>query len=253
MATASERRALGSARQFRYIACGSTHMEGSAPMSPSPPVRGAEATTAHAAADRQWFIISRLGEYAGEARANLLRIIAIGAFYVIELLNYHGLHFGPVDFPATVDLKFHQAATGLAVAWILVALATLLSLRLQFFPAWLKYATTLSDVVLLTAILTLADGPRSPLLVGYFLVIALAALRFQLRLVWCATIAAMAGYLFLAGFARWFAVDRNLAVPRYYELIMLLALALHGVVIGQVIRRVRSMAEDFARRVGEES
>ena len=42
-----------------------------------------------------------------------------------------------------------------------------------------------------------------------------------------------------------------MSVPRYSQLIMLVALLVSGVVLGHVIRRVRSMAEDFARRVAQ--
>ena len=213
------------------------------------PVR-LEPAPATTAADRQWFVIGRWQEYAGEARANLLRIAGIGAFYIIELINFYGLHVGPLDFPATVNVKFHEQVTALAVAWTMVALATLVCLKLRYFPAWLKYATTLSDVALLTTILMVADGPRSPLVVGYFLVIVLATLRFQLRLIWCATIASMIGYLWMATrFSDPYFNHRDLSVPGYYQLIMLLALALTGIVLGQVIRRVRALAEDFSRRV----
>lgn len=208
-------------------------------------------TPAAAVADRQWFILSRWQQYAGEARANLLRIIAIAAFYGIELLNYHGVNLGPFEMPASVDLKFHQAMTALAVAWTMVALATHVCLRLHIFPSTLKYATTACDVVLLTTILTVADGPRSPLVVGYFLVIAGSTLRFHLTLVRCATVGCMAGYVWLLGFARWFADPaRLLEVPRYQQLIVLLALAMTGIILGQVVRQVRGLAEDFARRIG---
>jgi hypothetical protein len=138
----------------------------------------------------------------------------------------------------------------------MVALATLLCLRRQIFPAALKYVTTAADVLLLTGILMVADGPKSPLVIGYFLVIVLAALRFQLQLVWFATLAAMAGYLVLLGYARWWAGreesllgPRDLTVPRYEQLIFLLGLALCGIVVGQVIRRVKVMASEFARRL----
>ena len=202
-------------------------------------------------ADRQWTVVGRWQEYAGEVRANLLRIAGIGGFYFIELLNYYGLHLGPLDLPASVDLGFHRTMTAIVVAWTMTSLATLLCLQLRIFPAWLKYATTLGDVVLLTTTLIIADGPRSPLVVGYFLIIVLAGLRFQLPLIWCATIASMLGYLWVA----WLAAmpdpiaGRELAVPGYYQLIMLLALLLTGVVLGQIIRRVRAMAEDLLARV----
>ena len=102
--------------------------------------------------------------------------------------------------------------------------------------------------MLLTGILTVADGPRSPLVVGYFLLIVLSTLRFNLPLVRVATVGSMAGYLFLLGYAKWF-TDRDLRLPRYHQIIFLLALALSGIVLGQVIRRVHGLAKEYAGRV----
>ncbi len=169
-----------------------------------------------AAHDRQWFIVSRWQEYEGEARANLLRIVGIAAFYIIELIN-HGGRIGTLQLPKVSDDRFHASVTALAVAWTMVALVTLVCLRRQFFPAALKFVTTACDLVLLTAVLTIADGPRSPLIVVYFLIIALAALRLNLRLMWMTTLGSMAGYLFLVGYADyWASADRAelIRVPR---------------------------------------
>ena len=166
----------------------------------------------------------------------------------------HGGRLGAIGLPQVSSDRFHASVTALAVAWTMVALATLVCLRRQFFPAAMKFVTTACDLVLLTAVLTIADGPRSPLVVVYFLIIALAALRLNLRLMWMTTLGSMAGYLFLLGYVDYCAPAERAAamsVPRYYQLIVLVALALAGVVLGQVIRRVRLMAEDFARRVGE--
>ena len=206
--------------------------------------------TATETLERQWFVVGRWQEYEGEARANLLRIIGIAAFYIVELINYHGFHLGFLDMPKVGDVTpaFHQAVTALAVAWTMVGLGILLCLRGHIFPAHLKFISTGCDIVLLTAILTVADGPRSPLVVGYLLVVALATLRFNLPLVWFATGGSMAGYLFLLGHARWFREATR--VPRYHQLMFLLALVLTGVVLGQVIRRVRWMAQDYADRLG---
>jgi hypothetical protein len=94
------------------------------------------------------------------------------------------------------------------------------------------------------------------LLIGYLLVIALSALRFQLRLIWFATLATASGYLVLLGYAKWWANreesvfgKRELTVPQYHEFIFLLGLALTGIMLGQVIRRVKSMALEFSRRI----
>jgi len=202
---------------------------------------------ASAEGDRQWFIVGRWQEYEGEARANVLRIIGIAAFYLVELVNYHGLQLGWFEMPKVVEKPFHQAITALAVAWTMVALGVLLCLSQRVFPAVLKFVSTGCDVVLLTAVLTVADGPSSPMVIGYFLVIALSTLRFNLPLVRMATVGSMLGYLFLLGYARWF--HEELRVPRYHQLIFLLALALCGIVLGQVIRRVRGLAKEYADRL----
>ena len=203
-------------------------------------------------AERQWFIVGRWQEVEGEARANLLRIIAIGLFYSIELAANSGYAPSWLQLGPAVNPKAHQVITAVAVAWTLLALGVHVMLREQVFPPALKYVTTSCDVVLLTTMLLVAHGPRSAMVVGYFLIIALAGLRFQLRLVWCATMCSMVAYLFLLGYAKWYAPEAaraDMAVPRYQQLIFLTALAMTGVMIGQIIRRVKSLAQDYSRRV----
>jgi hypothetical protein len=199
--------------------------------------------------DRSWYIIGRRQEYQGEGRSNLLRIIGIAAFYTVELANRTGFRLGVFEMPRieSVDRPFHLAVTALAVVWTMTALAVQLCLRRQVFPAALKFLSTGADVVLITCVLCVSNGRRSPLVVGYFLIVALAALRFSLPLAWFATVGSMLGYLVVLGHAKWFAA-RDLRVPRYHEVMFLLALALTGIIIGQVLRQVRTMAAEYAAR-----
>ena len=200
---------------------------------------------AHSAlGDRQWFIVGRWQEYDGETRANLLRIVAIGAFYVVQLVNFY-----LVNHANEVQRDFHRAATAIAVCWSLVALGNLFCLRRQIFPAWLKYASTGADIFLLTALATVGNRAESPLVMAYFLVIALAAVRFSLGLIWCATLGGMTGYMALVGATdrSWF--DTNHEVPIVNQLVTLLSLGLTGIILGQVIRRTRTMADDYAKRI----
>jgi hypothetical protein len=134
------------------------------------------------------------------------------------------------------------------LGWLCAALAVHLALQQRWFPAALKYLSTAADLLLLTALLGVADGPRSPLVVGYFLILVLSGLRFSLGLVRFATILAMAAYLALSGYEKWFA-EAVLTVPRYHQLIFLLALALTGVVSGQILRRSQEAADEFAARL----
>ena len=200
-----------------------------------------------AASDRQWYIVGRWEEFGGEARANLLRIVAVGAFYAVQLAQHFWLGQRTAESTA-----FHQQATAIAVAWTLVALAVLLALRLRIFPAALKYVSTACDLLLLTALAALGAGHNSPLILAYFLIIALAAMRFSLGLVWFTTLGAMAAWWLLVGLAdaktsSWF--DAQHAVPPVTQLITLLSLGLTGVVIGQVVRRAKALAEDYAGRL----
>jgi len=196
---------------------------------------------------RQWFIAQRWQEYEGESRANLLRTFAVGAFYIVELVRFYVLEKGSAE-----QLVFHRQATMVAVAWTMLALAVLLCLRLKMFPAGLKYVSTAADVLLLTTLAAVVDGPFSPLVAAYFLIIALATLRFSVGLIWFATVASMLAYWSLVGLAdakssRWF--DGEHVVPVVRQMVTLLTLALVGMVLSQVVRQVRQMAEDYAARV----
>ena len=196
--------------------------------------------------ERQWFIVSRWQEYGAELRANLLRIIGIAAFYLVHVASYYQW-FGLPPMEGA-DRRFHLGVTALAVAWILLALAVHVALVRGVFPRAVKYATTLADICLLTLMIGVCDGPRSPLVVGYFLILALAAMRFSLPLVWCATAGTIASYLALLGYAAWYA-SRDKTVARHEQLIMLVAFVLAGVAMGAVVRRVRKLALEFSSRM----
>ncbi len=220
----------------------------------------ATADSAAATDERAWFIAQRWQEYDGEMRANLLRIAAIGSFYLLHCWNYLSSqgkvpNWGLLELSkeGTVDRRFHLMVTLLALAWAAAALGVHVALRNRFFPKWLPAASTAVDLAMLTAVLCISTGPRSPLVVGYFLVIVLAGLRFDLRLVRLTTGGAAAGYLCLLGMAKWparfgRAADLDLRVPRYHELVVLAAMVLCGVFLGQVVRRARNLADDYAAR-----
>lgn len=175
-----------------------------------------------------------------EERTNRIRLLAIAVFYLIELINFYGLNVGLIEFPAVVDRKFHESITALAVCWVLVAIGVR-SLRTSgLWRRGLPYLATAADLVLLTCMLMIADGPRSPLVVAYLVILAASALRLQLPLVQYTTVGTLACYLYLSGFARWF-TERDLRVPRYHQLIFMAALTLTGILMGQVVRGVRGM------------
>ena len=194
--------------------------------------------------ERRWFIAGRWQHYEGELRANQYRLLGILLFYLNELVNYYGLNLGFVQFPKvpSVTPAFHGAITSLCVAWVMCAWLVQTSLGQRIFPPSLKYLTTLVDLVVTTAVLMVADGPKSPLVVGYFLIINLSALRLEPRLVKLTTAGAVLGYVVLLGHAAWWRPE--VKVPRYHEVITVLALTLAGLFAADVVARVRRLAED---------
>ncbi len=199
-------------------------------------------------AERQWHIVGRWEEYEGEGRANLLRLIAVTAFYAIELAHYHGLKLGFFEMPAGgASRRFHLAVTMLVVVWAMLCLGVFLARTQGYFPALLKFVSTGCDLVLLTSVLALGEGTKSPLVLGFFIIQMLACLRFKLPLIWFSTVGAVGCYLYLMGFARW--MEESQRVPRFQQLLVLVGLVISGVILGQVIRRVKLLAEDYAQRL----
>jgi hypothetical protein len=197
---------------------------------------------------RAWRVAQRTTELRGEERANLIRIVSIAMFYGVQLLNRHGLAVGPLQIPAVegVSGSFHLTMSLLALAGVLAASGVLIALRNRFFPWWGKYATTSLDVTLATFAIVVADGPSSPLVVIYFPLLALAALRFAPTLVRFATGATIASYAFVV-----LAVARTrpeLSVPPHRSIILVLGLVIVGVILDHAVREVRRMAGAYASR-----
>lgn len=193
--------------------------------------------------EQSWFIASRWQEYAGELRASLLRVVLLLAFYGLQLLNFWWF-----TKATEADRQFHEQVTYISLAWLLVTLGTLLALKNGFLPPILKYATTTCDLLLLTLIAALGNGPSSPIVLVYFIILVLAALRFRLGLIWFATLGAMTCYWVLVGRADpvWF--DNVHTTSPITQLITLLTIGATGMTLGQMVRSTRQMANAFRQR-----
>lgn len=205
-----------------------------------------------------WDVARRWRQYDAEIRVNSMRVIAVGSFYLIHLAHHYSashsdgwLSFLQLGGGEALSEKLNVAVTSIAVAWTMWALLVNSLLRERVFPWWLPAVSTSLDTLLLTAMLLLSSGAISPLVAGYFLIIMLAGLRFDLWQVRVATGGCIAGYLILLGAARW---PRGLLlenvlprVPRFQQFMVIAALLLAGVIAGQWVRHARSMADDLVR------
>jgi hypothetical protein len=200
--------------------------------------------------DQAWYVATRWQQLDGEYRANYLRTLSVVTFYGIHL-THHYQPLGVLSAAVAPDQMFHAAATLIATGWLVMALAIELSLRQHLFPAWLPYLTTAADLVLLTSLLALGGGQQSPLVLGYLLIVVLAAVRFHLRLIRGAAAGSLSAYLFLMAMGRWpgwFGGWQIGVIPRYAQLMTLLAIGITGIMLGQLVRRARVTARYYAQR-----
>jgi hypothetical protein len=213
-----------------------------------------EPNSTQSATEFAWFVASRWQEYEGEARVNALRVVSVALFYAVEVAAYYGGGAGLLGSarPEALTPKLHSAITVVAAGWFFLGLGVHVCLTRRVFPGALKYVVTVVDIALLQLVLMFGSGARSPMVAAYFVLIALASMRFSLGLVRCATVIAMISYLAVNGYARWYAapaVRPLISVPRFDQALVLLAMAMTGIVLGQLIRRVRAMSVDYAARV----
>ena len=122
-----------------------------------------------AGAARERFIVERWQAYEAESRANLLRIIAIGAFYLVHLWSYlssqgkvPNFGFFQLAEAGEIGRQFHIEITLLTLAWAMLALGILVALQQRIFPVWLPYCSTACDIILLTSMLCISSGHAKP-------------------------------------------------------------------------------------------
>src|SRR5208283_4897310 len=185
--------------------------------------------------DARWADAQRIESWAGEVRVNLVRLVAILAFYGHHLINFYLVRDDP-----TVTATYHATVTAIVLAWGGAVLVLHYCLARRWMPPVLKYVATGWDIVLLTLLLMVGRDPRSTLPVLYFLVIVAAALRLSLPLIYAATLGSMGAYLFFLGYLRfWLGLPDPERLSRAQQIIFLLALGAAGILAGQVVRQTR--------------
>jgi hypothetical protein len=175
--------------------------------------------------------LTRREAWAADRRSNVIRLAAVGVFTVNEFINYHLLK--------VVDLRFHVGSLLIAGIWVLCTGLFTILLREHIWPRAISYVIVSTDVLLLTWLLLLADGPKSPLVVLYFLVIALSGTRVDPKVCLYTGAAAAFGYGAVLEFTK--RQKPEFLVPPYHAVIVALALLLMGMVMAHLVGRALSL------------
>lgn len=192
---------------------------------------------------RRWLDAARLEGFAAEVRVNRIRLAAILVFYARHLIDVY-----VARIPAAMG-QYHTVVTGIVIAWTAMAVVLHWRLSRRQFGARTKFVTVGWDLLMVTAIAVAAGGPKTPLILLYFVLIATAPLRVSLPLVWFASIGAAVAYLLLLAYYAWYLIGFDkyyatpeLQIPRSHEVIFVLSLVVCGVLAGQMVRQARRLA-----------
>jgi len=193
---------------------------------------------------QDWDQSLRPEAWAGEIRVNLVRLAAIVLFYGRHLVEWF------LAAPGTpIRGRYHLSVTGVVLLWTVLALLLHGWLSRRYFEPWMKYLAIAVDGLMITLLCILAGGPRTPLVLVNFGLLASSPLRLSIRAVYFATAVAMAGYLVLLGHYAWYQIGfrryyatPELRIPRSEEIITLLAMLVCGLFAGQILRQVRRIA-----------
>ena len=199
----------------------------------------------------EWRIIQRWQQYTAETRVNLIRAIGIAVFYLIQLIHFN--FFDIPDEQLEAATKFHHNTTLLCAGWFAIVLTITYCLTIRWFPPYFKYITTTTDLFMLTAIASFGSASASPLVYVYFVMLVMAALRFDLWLIRISTAIACFCYVGLLTISSpdWMGsadLADERSVSRLTQLIVLAALILAGVSLGQIARRAQVFALEFHER-----
>src|SRR5215472_17218803 len=138
--------------------------------------------------------LQRRQTWAGDVTANRIRLVALAIFTVNEFINYSVLH--------AVDKRFHTGSLLIIGLWFMCAAIFVWVLRHHYLPRSSPFLMASVDLLWMTWLLFLADGPKSPLIVIYFLIIALSGMRLNPSLSLYTGVAAVFGYLSVLQFVK---------------------------------------------------
>ncbi len=134
---------------------------------------------------------------------------------------------------------------------IVIGLGVLASLMFQAllksarWSALARLAWTTADMILFSTLMVFSDALASPLVAGYFLLVATAGLWFRERLVWYATALAATSYLLISLVQRASPTATRSLVEGS---LVLLGLVVAGFVVAYQVKRVRALSSYYEHR-----
>jgi len=171
--------------------------------------------------------LQRRQTWKGDVKGNKIRFIALIIFTINELANFHIFKI--------IEPRLHFLSLFVLLIWFIAAIDFHFMLNRHWIPKWAPYLMPTIDLILLTWLLYFLDGPKSPLISIHFLIIALAAIRFNAVVVLYTSIFSCLSYGCIAFLTHYW--NPLNAVPGYHSIIVILSLFLMGIIEAHLVGR----------------
>jgi serine/threonine-protein kinase len=192
-------------------------------------------------------LVQRAWSWSRREPALALRLAALAGFYAVELINYYG--FNPSD---TQWRSFHFKISLVLSLWVVSSFILQQFLKSQRWSIPARFLWGTLDAALLTAILLIADGAASPLVVGYFLLIAGSGLWFRVRFVWFMTALLLVSYgVLTTDFYMWRheELQKQFDVGADRHVLFIVAMLVMANIVAYLVDRVRALSNFYGQRL----
>ena len=184
----------------------------------------------------------RMARWARRQPALASRLGALGVFYLIGSVNY---------LCGVIETPYYLQTSVLLAIWAAASVVFQQFLDSQRWSIPARFVWGMLDSLLLLALLLVADGAASPLVVGYPLLIVASALWFRVRFVSFMTLLCLVSYgILVIDFYRW---RPKLLQARFdteadRHVIFAVALVVVGMVVAYLVYRVRTLSSFSDRK-----
>jgi len=187
-------------------------------------------------------LLRRAARWARREPPLALRLAGMTVFYVMELLNYYVFRKLPYEWHRDVSLVL--------LGWALASVGLQQALKRERWETSGILAWGAVDVVATTAILLLADGAASSLVVIYPLLVVASGLWLRVGVVAFTTVAALASYAVLVADFYFRRVELQATFPRDADrhVFFAFALLLIGAAVVYHVGRARALSRFYASR-----
>ena len=187
-------------------------------------------------------LLRRVARWARREPPLALRLAGLGVFYAAHLVNYYGLHAFPSDWHVRMSL--------LLAAWTVACIGLQQTLKRERWETAGIVAWSAVDVTAVTAVLLLADGIASPLIVAYPLLVVASGLWLRPGVVTWTLAGTVFSYLLLVADYYFRRVELQVGFDRDLDrhVYFVLALLLTGAAVRYQVSRACALSRFYASR-----